>query len=102
MLTCDTSVPSCVVSLLCSCLSERAAVLKLDASVVACWISTDRVAGSPGLLATESNDDQKFDELRGDAVVARLAEHVLELRASSRSSGRGSRAFRAAGRPGSP
>ena len=59
--TCATSAPSCVVSLVPSCVSELAAELIVDASIVACWSSTVRVPGSPGLLATESKAAQRFD-----------------------------------------
>ena len=61
VLTCATSAPSCEVSLALSWWSELAAVLRLDVSIVAVWIRTDRVPGSPGLLATESNDAHRFD-----------------------------------------
>ena len=60
-MTCDTNVPSCVVSLAAICWMELAAEFTLDASVVAVWIRTERAPGSPGLFATESNDDQRFE-----------------------------------------
>ena len=44
----------------CQTAEDDAAVLKLCASVDASWMSTVRDAGSPGLLATASHDDQKF------------------------------------------